>query len=191
MSVAGGTRPPRARPHPHAVLRHPLQIRQSGMQAGGEALGRQTLQDLRVRHPEVRERVVVHAHPATQPAEAQELPTQPRQHARAPHLLQGRVQPQRHQQARITRRMTGPTLDRLDRPVQLRQIELLDKRPHQTRPVVRRQQFIEREPVHRDLIANRNANPRQPAPHGLRYDLLDQRLKQLRSALRHHHITSS
>jgi hypothetical protein len=56
------TRTPRAGAHAHSVLRHAMHAHRAAGQQGRHAAGQQLIQERHMRHPEVRERVVVHAH---------------------------------------------------------------------------------------------------------------------------------
>jgi hypothetical protein len=48
-------------PHPHPVLRHPVQPHHPRLQQGGQAVHQQALQQRAVADPEVRQRLLVHA----------------------------------------------------------------------------------------------------------------------------------
>jgi hypothetical protein len=82
-------------PHPHAVLRHPLERGVAARQHRREAVDQQALQHGAVRDPEVGQGGVVHADPAAQPLEADVLAAQPVQLAGAAHAHHRGVEPER------------------------------------------------------------------------------------------------
>ncbi len=71
-----------------------------------------------MRHAKIRQCVVVHRHPAAQPAIGEMLLAQPRQLPRAADPLHRRPQPQRHHQLGRRRRLPRHPLARLHRIVQ-------------------------------------------------------------------------
>ena len=71
-----------------------------------------------VLHPDVRERVVVDAHAAAQPAIGVVLLAQARERPCRAHPLEGGVQPQRDEDGGVDGRPAGMALDRPDALVQ-------------------------------------------------------------------------
>jgi hypothetical protein len=102
--------------------------------------------------------------------------------------LHRRVQPQRHQDARVSRRMARPTRHRLDLRIQRRQIQPLHETPHQAHPVIGRNQFVQADRPQLHLPPFRHAKPRPPAARKRRQRLLGQVVEQSRG---HHPIQSS
>jgi hypothetical protein len=82
--------------------------------------------------------------------------------------------------ARVRRRMTRPALDRLDRPIQRRQIQLLDEAPNQP---IRRKQIVPTDCPQRHLSPPHRPLARPPAALTLRRHLLRKVVKQ---SGRHH-----
>jgi hypothetical protein len=149
-------------PHPHAVLGDALQARHAGPQQRGEAVDQQPFQYRAMPDPEVGQRLVIDADAAAQPLVRQVLRAQPGERAGAADPLQRRVQPQRHQQLRVGRRMARPAFDRLDGGVQRRQIQPFDEAPHQAHPVIGRHQLVQAHRPPRHLPAFRPTQPRPP-----------------------------
>jgi hypothetical protein len=104
--------------------------------------------------------------PAAQPLERQVLLAQPGQRAGAADPLDRRVQPQRHQQAGVGRRMAGPPFDGLDPGVERREVEPFDEPPHQADPVPGRDQLVEAERAQLDLAPLRGAQAQPAARRG-------------------------
>jgi hypothetical protein len=151
------------RPHPHAVLRHPLERGVARLQHRRETVDQQSLQHGAVRDPELGQRGVVHADPAAQPLEADVLAAEPVHCAGTAHALHCRVEPECQQNARVGRRMAGTALDRLDRAVQRGEIEPLGEAPDEARPVIRRQQVLQADRPQAHLPPLSLAQPRSPA----------------------------
>ena len=117
-ALQGRAAPERGRtgrgPHPHAVLRHPLQAGDPRPQQRREAVGQQALEQRAVRHPEVAQRSCGSCRRRRTATGRRVLAAQPRQLAGAADALDRGVQPQRHQQPWLGRRMPGMALDRPD-----------------------------------------------------------------------------
>ena len=129
---------------PHAILGDAIQLRRADLQQRGEAVGQQLLQHRAMRHPEVRQRLGVHADATAQPLEGDMLlrtAAPVRGCCRSPCTVAyshsaGRI-------SRVGRRMPGPALHRLDRAVQLRKVQPFDEAPEQAHPMVVRNQGLE------------------------------------------------
>jgi hypothetical protein len=80
-------------------------------------------------HPKVRQAVVVDRHATAHPAVGIVLLAQPLQGTCTAYPLQGRIQPQRHQDGRVNRRASRPTLQRPNPLVQGREIYPCHKGP--------------------------------------------------------------
>jgi hypothetical protein len=78
--------------------------------------------------------------------------------------------------ARVRRRMTRPALDRLDRPIQRRQIQLLDGPPHQA---IRRKEIVPTDRPERHLSPLRRSQAKPPDALTLRRHLLRKVAKRL------------
>jgi hypothetical protein len=89
---------------------------------------------------------------------------QPGQFTRTADALQRGVDPQGHEQAWVGGVAADVPFHRFDLVEPTIQAQTRDRRPDHTRSMVGFEQFIERRPVHLDLIAVRNAQP-GPARH--------------------------
>ena len=179
-------RRPGARPHPHAVLRHPVEPRHPGGQQRRETVDEQPLQERPLADAEVRQRLVVDAHAPAQPLEGDMLLAEPRQLARAAHPFDRRVEPERRQHPRIGRRMPRAALHRSDRVVERREVEALGEGPHQPDPMLGRHQVVEAQRPQLNLPALRPPKPRTTALPPRRRRMLGKRPEQpIRLVCRH------
>jgi len=159
---AGSTR---MGPHAHAVVGHAVHADQALRQQTHHAARELAVQPLRVRDPEVAQRVVVHSHPAAQPAVGVVAVAQPVEFARRAHAVERRVQPQAHQNGRINGRATDAALDRLDLPVQGLKIKRLHEGPDGTSLVVGGQGRVKITGTQLDLVAHRALHSRRAFGH--------------------------
>lgn len=174
--------------HPHPIPGHTIQTGDAGPHQRRETVHQQPFQHRTVIDAEIRQRFGIHADPAEQPLERDVLLTQPSHLARAANALHRGIQPKRQQNPGGRRRMAGPAVHRLDGGVKCGQVEPLNEIPHQTHPVIVRQQPIQaRAP--RYWIALGKSQPRQPAARTLRRRLVGQPLKQFTLAIRCHRST--
>ena len=112
-----------ARPYPGTVLRHPVELEHPLMHQHRQHLAHQLVQRRPGLSTEVAERMVVHAHPAADPAIRRVRFAQPFQLARAVHPFAELIQqPQRQQDSRIGGIAARATLARFDRLIEARQI---------------------------------------------------------------------
>ena len=118
--LAAERRGSRAGPHPHPVLRQLDRINQSIGRQHGDMLRQKLVQKRAVPATEVGKAVIVHTHPATQPAIGVVALAQPLQRACAADPLARRIEPQSQQQPRARRRLTRRVLARPDLLVQHR-----------------------------------------------------------------------
>ena len=179
----------RCGPYPHPILGDALQARQPCLHQRREAVRQQLRQHVSMVDAKVRQRFGVHADPAAQPLEREMLLAQTRDFTGAANPLHGGIQPQRHQDARVRRRMAGMPLHRLDRRQQRRQVEPLDKPPDQTHPMVLLHQLVEAERAPFDLAALGITQPRCAAAQPFRRFLIGQSLEQHSHFTRCHHVT--
>jgi len=157
--------------HPHAVLRHALQADRART-GQRRHVGRQHLVHQRlVARAKVVERVVVHRHPAADPAIRVVLAHQPGNLPPAAYAFQRRVQPQREQDARVDRRAPSVATPRLDRLKQPAQVLLLDVAPHQPCAVLLAQQRLQVRRPQFDLAAVGPQQARRALPLGRRLRL--------------------
>jgi hypothetical protein len=152
-------------PHPQPVLRHHVQRHQPAVEQRHHAGGQLCLQPRRVLGAEVRQRVVVHPHPAADPAVGIVALAQPVDLARAAHPVDGRPQPQRHQDRRVGRRRAPVTRPRANARVQRAQIQRLHESPHRTDRVIGRNARIQLEHPQLGLIAHRAPQPHLAVGH--------------------------
>jgi hypothetical protein len=94
-----------------------------------------------------------------------------------------RPQPQRYHQLRRCWRMSRHPFARVDCLVQWRKVERAGKRPHGTHRVIVRDHVVQCRPLHINLIALRNPQPRCTAPRSHWRTLLRQAKKQSIAAL--------
>ena len=139
-AIRRGSRPG---PDPHPVLGHGGHGHQAIGEQGRDALGEELVEDVGVVDPEGGEGVVVHPDPTSEPAVGVVLGAQAIERPGRADRLERGVQPQRGQDRRVDRRSPGVALDRLDPIVQRAEIEPLDERPDEARPVVGRQETVE------------------------------------------------
>ena len=109
----------------------------------------------------ITQRVVIHRDTAAQPAIRVMAVAEPIHFARAAHAVHGGVEPQGDQNLGIDRRAAGAALPRANGRIERRQIQALDKAPHQPRRVARRQQRLQIAGLQLDLIAIRGLIPRR------------------------------
>ena len=134
-------------------------LRQRGCHVAGEL----AVQPLRMRDPEVAQRVVVHAHPAAQPAVGVVALAQPVEFARRSHTVERRIQPQAHQNGRVNGRAPDAAFDGPDSRVQGLQIKRLHERPDSTGLVVGGQRGVKVTGAQFDLIAHRALHAGHPS----------------------------
>jgi len=113
------------------------------------------VQERRVRHPKVRQGVVIDRYPTTEPTVGVMLQAQARQCPRAANALDRRVQPQGNEDHRIDRRAPGAPFHCTNALIQRRQIHALNKRPHRSHRVILRNQVFERTGVQLELVTVR------------------------------------
>jgi hypothetical protein len=153
-------------------------------QPGGEAVDQQALQERA--DPEVGQRLGVHAD-AAQPLIGDVLVAQAGHRTGAADALDRREQPQSHQDARVRRRMAGLPLHRLDRSLEPRQVQPLDKPPDQANTVIGRHEILEADRPKLHLTTLRHP---QPAAAPFRRHQFRQTFEQFRFATRGHRQTS-
>jgi hypothetical protein len=156
-------RRPRAGTHPHPILGHPMQRHQPLVHQRRHAVPQQTVQQLPVGCAEVRQPVVVHRHPATNPSVGDVVLAQPGQLPSGSDTIHGRVEPQGHENPRINRVPPSPALHGPNLFVQLAQVQPLDILPDQTCPMVFRQQAVQTGHLHHHLMTLGTPQPR-PTP---------------------------
>ena len=101
------------------------------MQQDRNRLRQQIIQRRLMRHAEIAQRVVIHRDAAAHPAIRVMAVTEAIDFARTADAVHRGVEPQRDQNLRINSGPAGPPLARPDRRVERRQIQPLDKAPHQ------------------------------------------------------------
>ena len=101
------------------------------------------IQPIGVRHAEVRQRVVVDADTATEPAIGVVLLAQAGQRAGTANPVQCRIQPQRHQDRRVGLRMARCAFAGVDLIEQRPQVKALHHLPDQPHKVVLADQFVQ------------------------------------------------
>ena len=114
--------------------------------------------------PEVRQRVVVHRHSATQPTIGVMALAQSFQGPCAADTLAGGIEPQRQQKSRRCRRVTGAVTPGLDPVLEFAQIKLADIGPDQPRRMVFSNQALDIHRPQRNLVALRFTQPRCSKP---------------------------
>ncbi len=146
------------------VLGHLLQPGHARRHQRRHRTGEQLVEKGRLAHTEVRQAVVVDAHPAADPAIGQMRPRQPLKLPRRTHVLQGRIKPQADQDRRVDRRPPGPALAGAYLLVKRAEVQPLDEPPHRTNTVLRPHQRLQ---VHRFQPNLAPIRPLQPslAPH--------------------------
>lgn len=150
---------------PDAVLGDPGERDEPVRDERRNALGEEPVEQIAVVDPEVGQRVVVDADAAADPAVRVVLGAQPIERPSRADTLERRVQPVRGQDRRIDRRPARLALGRPDPLVHRPEIEALDERPHQARPVVGRQKALEIDRAQLELLAHRalDAGPTPPS----------------------------
>ena len=171
----------RTGPDPHAILRQRLEIDETGLCQRRQMFTEQPVEQVGATDPEVRQRVVVHRHSATQPTIGVMARAQSFQGACAADTLAGAIQPQRQQKPWRCRRMPGALAPGLDPVLQVTQIEPFDVTPDQPNRVIFSDQALDIHRPQRDLIASGFTQPRraQRRRFGLRLRMLRQVAKQV------------
>ena len=146
--------------HPHPVLRQGVEIDQARLGQRRHMLSQQPIKQIGAIDPEVRQRVIVHRHPAAQPAIHVVARAQPLQRPRAANALAGGVKPQRQQKPRRNRGMARSVLARPDPVFEQAQIEALDIAPDHPHRVVLSDQAVDIDCPQFNLIALGRAQPR-------------------------------
>jgi hypothetical protein len=123
----------------------------------------QAVEQIGTTDPEVRQRVIVQRHPATEPAIDVMADAQPVQRPRASDAVARGVQPKRQQQPGRRRRMAGPVLPRLDPILQFAQLKPFDIGPDHPRRMILPDQSIDIDGSQFDLVAHRLAQSRRSA----------------------------
>ena len=113
-----------------------LSVTSSSLISSADRLGQQLVQLLLVRHPKVRQQVVVDRHPAPQPPIHVVLLGQPGQPTGTPDPLHRRQHPQPQQHLRIARRPPWPIHRRPNPGVERPQLQPLHHRPDRPRRMV-------------------------------------------------------
>ena len=129
--------------HLGPVDRQLLQADQPFSDQSGHALAQQAIQQRPVLAPKLSQEVMIDRRPAAQPAISRVLLTQTVDRPRRADPLQRRIEPNRQNHLRISRRTPGNRVARLDPVVKLTQIQTFDKRPNQPRPVIVRQLTVQ------------------------------------------------
>ena len=124
------------------------------------ALRQQPIEDIDLLDPKIRKPVIVHRHPARQPAIGDVGFDQPCQFSRRAHPLDGGVKPQPKQHRRIGRRSARGSLARQDLRVKLVKIEALDKAPDNARAVIGGQKPVKVDHIPAQLPPVRPYHPR-------------------------------
>ena len=107
-------------------------------------LRRQQLVEVRAGlHPKVGQRVIAHRHAPPHPPVRVVLLAQPRHRPCATDPLQGRVQPQGHENRGVNRRAAGVSLDGLDHGVQRPELQAFHEVPHHAGAMLGRQQAVQ------------------------------------------------
>ena len=159
----------RAGPDPDAVLGDPVEGHETLDHECRDTLGQEPIEQRTMGHPEVGQGVVVDRHAAAQPAVRVVLGAQPVEGPGAADRLDRRIQPQRGQDGRVDRRAAGLALDRPDTSIERAQIEALDEGPHETRPVVGRQEALEIDRAKLDLVPVRALQSRHAGHRSVRF----------------------
>src|SRR4051794_24634841 len=175
---------------PDAVLGHPLQAGDPGLDQSREAIDQQAFQHRTMSDPEVAEGLGVHADTPTQPLTGDVLLTQTRHLPGTADALDRRKQPQGDKNARVRRRMSRLSFDSFDRGEQGRQVQLLDKAPHQTNAMIIRDKVVERNRSQFHLPAFCHAKPWKAARRSFRHRLFRKALEQVLDVMRCHRPTS-
>ena len=131
---------PRAGPHPHPVLGHPPQTHRAHRDQRGYHLGQKVVQATLVRHPEVREHVIVDGHVPPEPPVSVVLLAQTGQPAGAAHAVHGGQHPQRQQHLGVRGRPSGAAPYRLDALVEGRELHPIQVAPDGSGHVILRYQ---------------------------------------------------
>ena len=147
--------------HLQAVLGQAFQAHQALRDQRAHALAQQTIEKAAMCNPEVRQRVMVHAHPTADPAVDRVALAQRSQLPRAAHSLDRRVKPKRHEDLHIDRRTTGHMFASTDLAVKRLQIQAFHKSPDRANPVILRDKAIEIHNLKLKLVP-----PRLLKPHG-------------------------
>src|SRR5690242_15672948 len=175
---------------PDAVLGHSLQAGDPGLDQSREAIDQQAFQHRTMSDPEVPEGLGVHADTPTQPLTGDVLLAQTRHLPGTADALDRRKQPQGDKNARVRRRMSRLSFDRFDRCEQGRQVQRLDKAPHQTNAMIIRDKVIERNRSQFHLPAFCYAKPWKAARRPFRHRLFRKALEQVLDVMRCHRPTS-
>jgi len=125
----------------------------------------QAVEQIGATDPEVRQRVIVQRHPATEPAIDVMVVAEPVQRPRASNAVARGVQPKCQQQPWRRCRVAGPVLPRLDPILQFAQLEPFDIGPDHPSPMILSDQAIDIDGSQFDLVAHRLAQPRRSARH--------------------------
>src|SRR3546814_590542 len=149
-----------ARPDPDPVLRQRPQVDHAGRYQGRHVLRQKPVQKGPVTHPEVRQRVRVHRHPAAQPSVRIVLLAQSCQRTRTSDTVLGRVKPQCKLKPRRDRGMARMPLARLHRSLQIAQIKALAIAPDHPCRMLRAKHAGQVDSSQLDLIALRLPKPR-------------------------------
>ena len=139
--------------HAQAVLRHAVERHQALRHQRRHATGQHRIEDRAVGHAEIGERVVVHRHPAHEPAIRIMRLAEAIERAGAAHAVQRRVEPERRQNGGIDRRAPRAAFDGPNRAVQRREIQSFHEVPHDPRAMLRRQQPVEIRRAQLQLVA--------------------------------------
>ena len=126
-------------PHAHAVVRDPLQLEQAVVHQHREQLREQAIDRVAMLHAKLRKHRAVDRHAAAQPQIGVVARAQSFEMTRAADALGGREDPHREQNRRIGRGLPGRAFARIDRLMESREIESLDRRPDDARAMVLRQ----------------------------------------------------
>jgi len=156
----GGTR---TGTHAHAVLGDSVQRDQLLLHQQRHALGQQPVEKLHLLRAKVRQRVVIHAYPAANPLKGQVGLAAPSQLPRRSDASQRGVQPQRHHDSRVDRRVSRMMLHRLDSAQQRRHVYSQDVLPDDPRLVVLRQHVVPAAGAKLDLLPVGDPQPRSAA----------------------------
>lgn len=167
--------------NPHAVLRHHAQRHQLALEQRGDAAGQLRIEPRDVPGAKVRQRVVVHPHAAADPAIRVIALAQPIDLACRAHAIDGRPQPQRHQNRRVDCRTARHTFHRLDLRVQRLDVQRLHERPHGACGVITAQQRVQVAGAKFDLVALRHHHTGYPSVR--RFDRLARRCRDRQLAL--------
>ena len=147
-------------PHPHPVLRHPLEVDQPLGHQGRHALGQQSVQQLDMIGAEIGQGVVVDRDVAEEPAIGVVGTAQLGELAGAADAVDGGVGPQRHEDLGIDAGPPGIAGDGLDRLVQGAEVQPHDELPDDPGGVIGRDQVVEGGGAEDDLLPVGGAEPR-------------------------------